>query len=144
MENLALGHACSVYDLFVNFPDKKFKLTKSKQSVYYRKQKAASIFLTCVKLVIQDIIDNNIQFKLPPLGNCQSYIQMEQFRGKDFKNLFKAGKWKDIDFLATNFTGYQIAYFIKSKVRPDRKKLIYLSSKYNKQITEKVNNGFTY
>jgi len=57
---------------------------------------------------------------------------MEQFRGKDFQNLFKAGKWRDIDFLASNFTGYQIAYFIKSKIRSDRRKLIYLSAKYNK------------
>lgn len=144
MENLALGHACSAQDLFVKFNTKNMKFTKSNKYISHKKDKAASIFLTCVKLVIQDIIDNNIQFKLPPLGNAQSYIQMEQFRGKDFQNLFKAGKWRDIDFLASNFTGYQIAYFIKSKIRSDRRKLIYLSAKYNKQITDKVNNGFTY
>jgi len=31
---------------------------------------------------------------------------MKKTSGKDFKNAFKNGKWKDIDFLSSNFTGY--------------------------------------
>jgi hypothetical protein len=31
---------------------------------------------------------------------------MNKTQGKDFKNAFKKGKWRDVDFLTSNFTGY--------------------------------------
>ena len=129
MEKFALGHACSIRDLFVNFPSNKVKLTKGKDYVFHKKQ---------------DIIDNNTQFKLPPVGNGSSYIQMKRFEGDEFKRLFKAGKWRDVDFLTSNFTGYQLAFYMNNKKRTDREKPIYISTKYRDQITEKTNQGFTY
>lgn len=144
MEKFALGHACSIRDLFVNFPSNKVKLTKGKDYVFHKKRIIASVFITCLQIVIQDIIDNNTQFKLPPVGNGSSYIQMKRFEGDEFKRLFKAGKWRDVDFLTSNFTGYQLAFYMNNKKRTDREKPIYISTKYRDQITEKTNQGFTY
>lgn len=144
MEQFALGHACSVRDLFVNFPSNKVKLTKGKESVIHKKRIIVSVFITCIKLIVQDIIDNNTQFKLPPVGCGSSYIQMKRFEGNEFKRLFKAGKWRDVDFLTSNFTGYQLAYYMNSQKRSDREKPIYISTMYRDQITEKTNQGVTY
>ena len=41
-----------------------------------------------------------------------SYIQMKRFENDEFKKLFKAGKWRDVDFLTSNFTGYQLAFYM--------------------------------
>jgi hypothetical protein len=31
---------------------------------------------------------------------------MNKVSGNSFKNAFKNGKWRDVDFLTSNFTGY--------------------------------------
>ena len=144
MDNLALGHSCTIKDLFANFQTKKLKLTKSGRFIDHKKRFAASIFITCMQIIIQDIIDNNTQFKLPPVGKGSSYIQMKRFKDKEFKKLYKAGRWRDIDFLASNFTGYWLAYYMNSEERVSREKPIYVSTMYRNQITEKTNQGFTY
>ena len=144
MTNLALGHALSCRDLFVNFKSNKVDLKDKTCYDWHTKRAAANIFSKCFEIVIQDIIDNNVQFKLPPYGNGSSYIQMKQYRGSEFKRLFKAGKWRDVDFLATNFTGYQLAFYIKNQKRMDKEKPIHISPKMREQITEKINQGFTY
>ena len=59
MDNLALGHSCTIKDLFANFPTNKLKLTKSGRFIDHKKRFAASIFITCMQIIIQDIIDNN-------------------------------------------------------------------------------------
>lgn len=141
---MALGHAVSIRDLFAKFPSSKVKLTKSDKVVVHKKRMAASIFVTCMQVVIQDIIDNNTQFKLPPIGSGSSYIQMKRFENDEFKKLFKAGKWRDVDFLTSNFTGYQLAFYMQSQKRPSKEKPIYVSAMYRDQITEKTNQGFTY
>ena len=117
MDNLALGHSCTIKDLFANFPTNKLKLTKSGRFIDHKKRFAASIFITCMQIIIQDIIDNNTQFKLPPVGKGSSYIQMKRFKDKEFKKLYKAGRWRDVDFLASNFTSDLFAAFNKFTIR---------------------------
>lgn len=144
MSNYANGYALNAQDLFENFKSRSVTFSKDGTYVQHKKKKAASIFLTCVRLVIQDIIDNNVQFKLPPVGNGASYIQMARISGDQFKRAFRAGKWRDIDFLTSDFTGYQIRYYMEHKNKPAREKNIYLYNKHKNQITEKTNQAFTY
>ena len=62
----------------------------------------------------------------------------------DFKKAFKKGKWNDVDFLTSNFTGYQLALSVKSQKRPEKEKLIYLGYKHKDRITELTNEGKRY
>lgn len=144
MSNYATGYALNAQDLFENFKSRSVTFSKDGTYVQHKKKKAASIFLTCVRLVIQDIIDNNVQFKLPPVGNGASYLQMARTSGEQFKRAFRAGKWRDVDFLTSDFTGYQIKYYMEHKNKPAREKNIYLYNKHKNQITEKTNQAFTY
>lgn len=148
MKNYAVGHAFSANDLFMNFPVKKMKLTKQQCVDIFsdgnKRDLAKSIFISSVELVINDIIDNNTHFKLPTLGGNQSYIYMDKLEGDKFKKAFRNGKWNDVDFITSQFTGYQLALEMQSNKRLPRKKFIYLSPKYKNKITENTNNGKQY
>ena len=67
---------------------------------------AAQIFSRGMQLIVEDIIENNVHFLLPSLGKSESYLYMKKTQGNDFKKAFKKGKWNDVDFLTSNFTGY--------------------------------------
>ena len=105
---------------------------------------ASSIFVRSVEMVVDDIIENNVQFKLPGLGQTQSYLQMKRTEGDDFKQAFRNGKWRDIDFIKSNFNGYQLSFIMQSLKRPMREKLIYLSKNKTQKITEYTNKGKQY
>ena len=136
--NFAMGHTFSAQEIFHNFPIKKIYSDGDKRSL------SASIFTKGMQLIIEDIIENNTYFLLPTLGSNESYLYMKKTSGADFKNAFKKGKWNDIDFLTSNFTGYQLALSVKSPKRPEKEKPIYLGYKYKDRITELTNEGKRY
>jgi hypothetical protein len=69
---------------------------------------------------------------------------MNKTSGNNFKKAFKRGKWRDVDFLTSNFTGYQLALKVKSSKRPEKEKSIYLGYKHKDRITELTNEGKRY
>lgn len=148
MSNFALGHVMSGKDLFINFPVHKLKMTKDKCKEVYsdgnKRDLAESIFARSVEMVIDDIIENNIQFKLPTIGRTQGYIQMNRTQGEKFKKAFRNGKWNDVDFIASNFSGYQMIFKMESKKRTPRTKLIYLGCRDKQRITDYTNEGKQY
>jgi len=46
-----------------------------------KKDLAASIFTRAVEVVVDDIIKNNVHFKLPPIGPNQAFIYMDKVSG---------------------------------------------------------------
>lgn len=148
MSNLALGHSFSCHDIFMNFPVRKLKMTPKECKKYYsdgsKRDFAAAIWMDSVQLVIDDIIENNTQFKLPGMGRTQSYIQMQRTSGDAFKKAFRNGKWNDVDFITSNFSGYQLGLIMESKKRTNREKPIYIASKDKDRITEYTNQGKQY
>ena len=147
-KNYAMGHCFTGRDLFDNFPVKKLQMTKEQCVNTYsdgsKRDLAASIFMRSVQMVVDDIIDNNVDFKFPTLGRTQAYMRMKRTNGKQFKKAFKNGKWNDIDFLTSNFSGYQIGIDMESTKRTPRQKPVYLSPKYRDRITENTNLGKQY
>ena len=111
-KNYAMGHAFSLHDIFMNFPVEKLKMTSDQCKETYsdgnKRDLAASIFAKSVQMVVDDIIDNNVHFKLPGMARTQAYMYMKRTEGKKFKKAFKNGKWNDIDFVMSNFSGYQL------------------------------------
>lgn len=146
--NFAMGHTFSAQEIFHNFPINKLKMTYDDVKKIYsdgdKRSLSASIFTKGMQLIIEDIIENNTYFLLPTLGSNESYLYMKKTSGKDFKNAFKKGKWNDIDFLTSNFTGYQLALSVKSPKRPEKEKPIYLGYKHKDRITELTNEGKRY
>lgn len=147
-QKFAMGHTFSAQEIFHNFPIKKLKMDYDTVKKIYsdgdKRSLSASIFTKGMQLIIEDIIENNVHFLLPTVGNNEAYLFMNKTQGKDFKNAFKRGKWKDVDFLTSNFTGYQLALLVKSKKRPEKLKNIYLGYKHKDRITELTNEGKRY
>ena len=110
--NYAMGHCFTGKDLFNNFPLNKLKMSKEQCVATYpdgsKRDLAASIFTRSVQIVVDDIINNNV------------------------------------DFLTSNFSGYQIVLDMESKKRTTRQKDIYLSPKDRDRITENTNLGKQY
>lgn len=143
-----MGHSFTCHDIFMNLPVEKLKMTPAQCKKYYsdgsKRDFAASIWMESAKLVVDDIIENNIQFKLPGMGRTQSYIQMQRVQGDEFKRAFKKGKWNDVDFITSNFSGYQLQLVMDSKKRTKREKPIYLAGKDRDRITKYTNQGKQY
>ena len=146
--NYAMGHCFTGKDIFNNFPVNKLKMSKEQCVATYpdgsKRDLAASIFTRSVQMVVDDIINNNVDFKFPTLGQTQAYLRMKRTTGQNFKKAFKNGKWNDVDFLTSNFSGYQIVLDMESKKRTTRQKDIYLSPKDRDRITENTNLGKQY
>lgn len=147
-QKFAMGHTFSAKDLFHNFPINKLKIDYDTVKDIYsdgdKRALSASIFTKGMQLIIEDIIENNVHFLLPTLGSNEAYLYMNKTSGNDFKNAVKRGKWRDVDFLTSNFTGYQLALSVKSPKRPEKEKSIYLGYKHKDRITELTNDGKRY
>ena len=147
-QKFAMGHTFSAHELFHNFPIGKLKMDYDTVKQIYsdgdKRSLAASIFTRGMQLIVEDIIENNVHFLLPTAGSNEAFIYMKKTAGRDFKNAFKKGKWRDVDFLTSNFTGYQLALSVKSKKRPEKEKSIYLDYKHKDRITELTNDGKRY
>lgn len=147
-QNFALGHSFSTQEIFHNFPIKKLQMTYDDVREIYsdgdKRSLAASIFNKGMELIINDIIENNVHFLLPTLGTNEAFLYMKKTSGKDFKNAVKHGKWRDVDFLTSNFSGYQLSLKVKSKKRPEKDKTIYVDSAHKNRITELTNEGKRY
>lgn len=147
-KNYAMGHAFTGKDLFMNFPVDKLKMSKEQCIEIYsdgnKRDLAEQIFIRSVQMVVDDIIDNNVHFKLPGLGRTQAYMYMKRTEGKKFKKAFKNGKWNDVDFITSNFSGYQLNLEMQSEKRLPREKMIYLSAKDKQRIIDHTNNGKQY
>lgn len=145
--NYATGNAFNLKDLFMNFNTKKLKIScKDCQKVNNNPHKdvlAMQIFKACYQLVLNDIIDNNITFHLPT-GSRPSYIHIKRVKGDDFSKARRNGKWEDVDFLKSFFSGYELELVLLGKNKPPRTKPIYVDKKLKNKITESTNNGKVY
>lgn len=143
--NWALGWACNLNNIFVRFPYEKCKSIIS--GTFNKRSKVKQIFREGVRLIIEDIIENNVTFKIQGIGYQGGEIHMEAIKDSNFERARKNGKFKDVDFLESLFTGYQMYLYVHGKrdnFLHRRKFPIYLSSFFKNKITENTNNGKQY
>ena len=145
--NYALGCAFSSDDLFMNFPFKKLSLSckqcKEITGNNHRDVLVKKVFKESLKLVLNDIIDNNVTFWLPLTSGKKCCMKMKRVEGEDFKNLRKAGKWKEIDIVTSMFSGYEIHFFMLGQRTP-REKVVYLNKELRSKISLNTNKGVQY
>lgn len=108
-----------------------------------RQRLCAKILTYCFYIIVLDIIENNVTFVLPLQQNKKAYIYVKPVTGEAFKYARQRGAYKDIDFLASNFTGYQLVFSWWAG-KTARWKPIHISNVYKNKLTEKVNNGTVY
>lgn len=144
--NYALGYAFNIHDMFAGFDTGKLDLdSKTCEEVIGNRHKEAiakKVFKYAIKLALDDIINNNIRLELPTMGKT-AYLGMKRVSGEDFSKARRNGKWRDIDFLASNFTGYNLVLNYKNQ-EIQREKKVYVDPINKSKITANTNNGMQY
>ena len=147
IQRYALGCAFNISDLFFNFPYKKLKLNCRDcleiTGDAHRSLLVKKIFRASVKVVIQDIVERNVTFWLPLTGDKKCNMHMKRVSGKDFQKLRQAGKWDDIDIVNSNFSGYEIGFYMLGKRTP-RVKTVYVNKQTREAISRYTNIGKQY
>lgn len=146
MKNFAIGWACNLNDLFVRFPYEKCKSLLFKTKAQQR-QKIKQVFREGVNQILNDIIENNNTFKIQGVGYQKGEIHMEAITGSDFEKVREKGKFQNVDFLESLFTGYQMYIYVGGK-RDNflyrRKFPIYVGKFLKDKLTEYTNQGKVY
>lgn len=105
----------------------------------YRKCEAPfRMFLDFMQLLIEDVIENDAFF--PMHGEGDLTLQVRQIGPEEFKGYRQKGAFQDIDFLATNFKGVEVAV-----MRGLFKKVtIFLNQALKKKLRDYANSGRVY
>lgn len=141
-----LGWACNLNDIFVRFPYEKCKSLIAKTKALKR-QKVKQVFRECINQILTDITINNDTFVSPKMKYYGGELHMEPIMGKEFMDLRKKGKFSQVDFLESNFTGYQMYLYIKGKrdnFLSRRKFPVYVSKFFRDNINKRTNAGKSY
>ena len=148
MKHFALGWACNLNDIFVRFPYEKCKsLIENYRAKHLMRRKIKQVFREGMQQILDDIIENNVTFKIQGVGYQGGEIHMEAITGSEFEKVRKNGKFKDIDFLESFFTGYQMYLYIhgKSDNFLHRKKYpIYVNKVLRDKLVKYTNEGKVY
>ena len=148
MRHFAIGWACNLNDIFVRFPYEKCKsLIKNFKTKQLRRQKIKQVFREGVQQILNDVIENNVTFKIQGVGYQGGEIHMEAITGSQFEKVRENGKFKEVDFLESLFTGYQMYLYIhgKSDNFLHRKKYpIYVNRYLRNKLVKYTNEGKVY
>lgn len=140
-----IGYAINAQQLFNQLNIEKLKIDGKYLGAKYKLNKrglARKLFSECYDMVMRDVIENNDTFTLPgKLGSAE--IRMKTFEGEEFQRVRQYGKFDNIDFLKSNFKGYQIHLFIDKKGR-QLEQPIYVGPELRDRLVELTNNGKQY
>lgn len=146
MRKYALGHSFDLSDLFIDFNIKSLKIKpeECEEMIGYKSKRelAKAVYSYSIKLVLDSLILEDKAFKLPS-GAKSAKIRLRRVEGDEFTNSRKNGKFRGVDFIATNLTGYQpeLEYQVKDV---QNRKTIYLNKEYRKLIEKRINDGEHY
>lgn len=143
--NLKIGYALNASDLFKKFNVNRitthYSILKKFYKTMEKKEMAVKIFIYGVRLILLDIIDNNVTFVLPTVKRGQ--IQMKSVYGDQFISGRKNGCYQDFDFMETNHTAYHLEFRFQKKGW-FKKKPIYVNRELKNKISENANKGMRY
>ena len=146
MKHWAIGWACTIQNLFVRFPYEKFKNLRTLYKKE-REQKVYQVFREGIRVILDDIIENNNTFKIQGIGYQKGELHFEAIKGGEFEKSRKNGKFEKVDFLNSLFTGYQLYLFVSGKrdnVLHRRKFPVYFNKYFRDKLIENTNNGKVY
>lgn len=143
----AVGYAWTLDELYQNFDSQALKIDGVSLIRLYgdnhKKRLCYRMFRECVKIIVKDIIDNDVEFKLP-VGSRKTSLRMRTYTVDEFKEARRNGKFMEVDFLSSGFIANQIELYMYGHRNIPRTKSVYLHPSYKELITKYTNEGRSY
>lgn len=145
--NYKTGYCFTSHELYEKFKHDNVEMPKSYHlngGMDTLQESFGSILSHFLELVVLDIIENNSTFVLPLFGNREACIYVKVFDGEQFQKLYSKGKFCGIDFLSSEFKGYQLFLQYTTSTGEIREKPIYISHNVRDIFYNHINNGKKY
>lgn len=143
---ILFNHGLTAEELYSNTPksvvDRKWRwfITRYGQTSSYE-DAIADPFKYCIGLILNHILDNKVRFIIP--GVSESYIDFEIVTGEFFESQRQNGRFQEIDFIESDFTGYALRYYFKAKAY-QKAYPIYLGGELKQKFLNGINSGEKY
>lgn len=98
-------------------------------------------FKYCFGLVLHKVIDDRMRFKIPYSSN--GFIDFEIVHGDKFIEHRQNGRFQEIDFVGSDFTGYAIRYYFNTKSY-QKSYPIYVGGDLKRKFINGINSGVRY
>jgi hypothetical protein len=140
------NHGLTIQELYTNTPkkiiDRKWRWFVARGGSRNSYEDVISDpFKFCINLVINRVIDERVRFKIPTIG--ESYLDFEIVNEDKFEEHRQYGRFQEIDFINSDFTGYTIRYFINTK-GCRRSFQLYLGGELKEKFLNKINEGIKF
>lgn len=143
---MLFNHGLTVEELYSNTPksiiDRKWRWFIERYGWTSSYEDAISDpFKYCLGLIFNYILDNKVRFIIP--GVSESYIDFEIVTGESFEKQRQQGRFAEIDFIDSDFTGYALRYYFKSKAY-QKNYPIYIGGELKRKFLNGINSGEKY
>lgn len=101
----------------------------------------ADPFKYCMALILNRMLDERKRFRVPYVR--EAYFDFEIVTEDDFMHQRQNGRFKEIDFVESDFTGYAMRYYFKTTAY-QKSYPMYLGSDLKKKFLENINSGVNY
>lgn len=132
------SYQIKAHELYYSFPYKKYLTICDSFNKHEIIAICGRILRQLFFHVIHDMVENNVMFKFPP--GAGAWMEIQAYSGEAFKIARQNGAFRDVDFLASGFTGYQMVFRLQNRYGKWEKRM-YLANRYRDRITELTNQG---
>lgn len=109
-----------------------------------RKELSAKIFADTFFEILLDIIKNNVTFVLPLNYGEYAEICIEPIEGEKFKEMYKKGSFRKVDYVLSQFTANRFKYKYRTKNNGMKEKHIYINKALDELLLKYTNEGKQY
>lgn len=140
---ILFNHGLTTEELYTNTPkkiiDKKWSWFISNYGITKSYEDAiADPFKYCFGLIMNRIIDEKVRFIIPYAQ--EAYIDFEIVTGDKFEQQRQNGRFSQVDFIESDFTGYFLRYYYKGRAY-QKSYPIYLGGALKQKFLDKINSG---
>lgn len=143
----AVGYAWDLPEIFENFDSQALKIDGvSLDRLYgdrHKKIFCYKVFKECCKIIVNDIIENDVEFSLPT-GSRKTFLRMRTYRDVAFRDARRNGKFMKVDFLKSNFSANQLQLYMYGHRNIPKAKQVYLNPALRDKIIDYTNEGRVY
>lgn len=136
---ILFNHGLTAGELYTNTESDKswvFWIENYGRSRTYE-ENIAEPFKYCLSVILNRVIDEKERFKVPYYN---AYIDFEIVSGDKFIEHRQNGRFSEIDFVESDFTGYFLNYFFQTKAY-QKMMPVYIGGSLKKKFIEKINSG---
>ena len=143
---MLFNHGLTAEELFTNTPksvvDKRWSWFIQRYGSTNSYEDAISDpFKYALGLILHYVLDNKVRFVIPCVA--ESYIDFEIVTGDMFVEQRQNGRFGEIDFIESDFTGYALRYYFKTKAY-QKAYPIYMGGELKQKFLTGINSGTKY